>query len=190
MARCVSDPIVKIAFWDFDTLRDGLKDALGQRQVGSSSVHDQSSRTHAVLELKIVTQELVDAREVVIVRESELVPVGKQVIDIMVEEQTKGVIRLPGGGWKTNPDYEVNQKKIDEVNAEKDAFEERVAEAEKEVARIIAGAGPACLGGKMVFVDLAGAEYQQKTLQACLRRTSRLRRSARREDRSIPTCWL
>ena len=96
-------PIWTMPFWDFDTLRDGLKDALGQREVGSSSVHDPSSRTQTVLELEIVTQQLVDVRDVVIERESELVPVGEEGHRHYGRGADKGVIRLPGGGWTKNP---------------------------------------------------------------------------------------
>ena len=157
-------PIAKVPCWDFVILRDTMRKALGQRQVGSSTVHDQSSRTHAVLELEIVTQKLVEARNIVIERESELVLVGKRTTDILVEEQTKGVILLLGEtpGWKKNPDYESNQERMDEASAELRKYEQRVVEAEHAVTQLVEGLeSPACLGGKMVFVDLAGAEYQQ-----------------------------
>ncbi|CAG9993202.1 unnamed protein product [Clonostachys byssicola] len=59
-------PIVKRPCWDFDKLRRELIQAMGKRVVSSSSVHDLSSRTYAVLELEIVNQELEEAREVVV----------------------------------------------------------------------------------------------------------------------------
>ena len=155
-------PIVQRPCWSYDSLREELQQSLRLRTVGSSSIHNQSSRTHAVLELEIVSTPLVEARLALYDRESELVPVGKRATDISVEEQSKGVILLPGGGWKANPDYTTNQARIDAANAEKAEFEARVTAAEEHVDSVLSSdKSPACLGGRLVFVDLAGAEYQQ-----------------------------
>ncbi|EGX96004.1 kinesin family protein [Cordyceps militaris CM01] len=155
-------PIVKRPCWSLAELRDTLRDALARRAVGASSVHDQSSRTHAVLELEIVNAPLIAARAAVVDRQSELVPVGKRATDVAVAEQTKGVLRDADGTYRPNPGYVVNQALIDAVDAEKAACEARVAEAEAHVDAIRNGTDKAaCLGGRMVFVDLAGAEYQQ-----------------------------
>ena len=115
-------PIVKRPCWTFEYLKQELTSALGRRQVGSSTVHDQSSRTHAILELEIICQSLVDARLAVIDRQSELVPVGKRATDVVLEEQIKGVVAVPGGGWAPNPEYTVDQGRIDAVEAEKAHF--------------------------------------------------------------------
>lgn len=155
-------PIVKRPCWTFEYLKQELTSALGRRQVGSSTVHDQSSRTHAILELEIICQSLVGARLAVIDRQSELVPVGKRATDVVLEEQIKGVVAVPGGGWAPNPEYTVDQGRIDAVEAEKAEFEARVAEAEEVVNNILKSSGSPCLGAKMVFVDLAGAEYHQE----------------------------
>jgi len=155
-------PIVKRACWDYEMLVANLKEALGHRAVGSSSVHDQSSRTHAVLEFEVINRELVAARDELIERQSELVPVGKRATDISIEEQTKGFIRTADGGWIPNPAYRVNEERISAANKEKGEFEARVAIAEDKIAAVFASARAPCLGGKMVFVDLAGAEYHQE----------------------------
>ncbi|KAK5625060.1 hypothetical protein RRF57_000776 [Xylaria bambusicola] len=91
-------PIVKRPCWSYESFRQELTQALGRRAVGSSSVHDQSSRTHAVLELEVVCQSLVDARQAVTNRQSELVPVEKRATDITIKEQSKSVIALSWGG--------------------------------------------------------------------------------------------
>ncbi|KAB5547254.1 kinesin-like protein [Coniochaeta sp. 2T2.1] len=155
-------PIVKKPCWTYESLRQELTQALGNRAVGSSSVHDQSSRTHAILELEIICQSLVDARLAVIDRQSELVPVGKRATDVSIEEQSKGYIALPGGGWGPNPDYTIDQERIDAAEAEKAEYETRVASAEAAVDNILKSSTSPCLGAKMVFVDLAGAEYHQE----------------------------
>jgi len=155
-------PVVKLPCWSFESLKQQLIKALGHRAVGSSSIHDQSSRTHAVLEFEIINQELVDARQAVIERQSELVPVGKRATDISIEEQTKGYIQTREAKWEPNPDYQINQERIDVAEAEKALFEARVTAAEEEVDQILMSSPFPCLGGKMVFVDLAGAEYHQE----------------------------
>lgn len=155
-------PIVKRPCWTFASLRQELVQALGHRAVGSSSVHDESSRTHAVLELEIVNQALVDARQAVVERQSELVPVGKHATTVSIEEQTKGYVKTPDGGYAPNPDYQINQERIDAAEAEKAKFEARVTSAEEHVESIPKSSTSHCLGAKMVFVDLAGAEYHQE----------------------------
>jgi hypothetical protein len=154
-------PIVKRPCWSFESLKEALISALGHRAIGSSSVHDQSSRTHAVLEFEVVNQPLVDARQALIERQSELVPVGKRATDISIEEQSKGLIKIDGE-WALNPDYTINQARINAANAEKAVFEARVTAAEEVVADVLKAATSPCLAGKMIFVDLAGAEYHQE----------------------------
>ncbi|PHH85645.1 hypothetical protein CDD83_137 [Cordyceps sp. RAO-2017] len=160
-------PVVQEPCWSFDALRRRLVQAVGGRAVGSSGVHDQSSRTHAVLELELVSRPLVDARCALVDRQSELVPVGKRATDVSIEEQTKALVRTPDGGWAPNPDYPVpDQARIDAAEADKARFEERVRAAEREVRAVLAASPHACLGAKMLFVDLAGAEYQQAEARA------------------------
>ena len=153
-------PVVQRPCWTFESFRKEFHEALLNRTIGSSSVHDQSSRTHAVIELEVINQSLVEARQALYDRQSELVPVGKRADDVSIEEQVKGVIRTPEGGWAPNPDYQIDQERIDAALAEKAIYESRVKSAEEHVEQILATRP--CLGGKMLFVDLAGAEYQME----------------------------
>ncbi|KAL6690786.1 kinesin family protein [Trichoderma pleuroticola] len=155
-------PIVQRQCWNFESFQRELIQALEQRATGSSSVHDQSSRTHAVLELEVVNQLLVDARLALYDRQSELVPVGKRATDIMIEEEMKSIIHTPDGGWAPNPEYQKNQEHIDAAEAEKALFEARIIAAEGEIETILKSRTALCLGAKAVFVDLAGAEYYDK----------------------------
>ncbi|KAH8823892.1 kinesin-like protein [Flagelloscypha sp. PMI_526] len=152
-------PISQRSCWTYDFFKAEMQTSLGLRSVGSSSVHDQSSRTHTIFKLEVINAALVEARQAVIDRESELVPVGERATDVTVEEQTKGFIRTPDGGYVSNPDYTINQARIDAAVAEKENFEARVRKAEKHVAKVLNSSQP--LGGAFLFVDLAGAEYQQ-----------------------------
>jgi len=58
-----------------------IKLGLKNRTIGSNDVHDQSSRSHAILELEIVSDALIQLRMQLLDRLSECVPVDKQVAD-------------------------------------------------------------------------------------------------------------
>jgi hypothetical protein len=113
------------------------------------------------LQLEIVNQPLLDARNALFDRQSELVPVGKLATDIMVEEDAKSVIRGPDGEWAPNPNYQKDQTRIDTIEAEKTRYEARIVAAEGDIEAVIESGSAPCLGAKMVFVDLAGAEYYE-----------------------------
>jgi len=51
--------------------------ALASRAIGDSPIHSQSSRSHAFIELQLVTPDVVAAREAVLAAEAQLVPIGK-----------------------------------------------------------------------------------------------------------------
>ena len=152
-------PIRAVACPVFPALRDTVLVGLRNRKTGSSSVHDESSRTHAILELEIVSVRLMEAREALIERESELVPVGKRATDVYIEEQMKSLIKKEDGSYTQNPDRHLNQARIDAAEAEKAVFERRVADAEEVIANCFKESREKALGGKFVFVDLAGSEY-------------------------------
>ncbi|KAL2432886.1 hypothetical protein ABEF95_003840 [Exophiala dermatitidis] len=152
-------PIVARPCWSFDELRKVVLDGLQERKIGSSSMHDRSSRTHAILELEVVNKLLLEARNVVIERESELVPVGKKATDVYLEENKKAFIQTPEGRWVPNPGYSVDQQRIDAAEAEKAEYEARLRKAEDAVAECLRRRQHPCLGGKFVFVDLAGSEF-------------------------------
>lgn len=154
-------PITTKPCWDFTQLQDELQRGLKRRQTATSSVHDQSSRTHAIVEVEVITKELLEARLQVNERQSELVPVGKMATDVYIEEQTRAVILTADGKYVTNPDYQLDQQRIDAAEARKAEFESAVQQAEdfeSELFTTTAREHP-CIGGKLVFVDLAGAEF-------------------------------
>lgn len=154
-------PIVARPCSSFAQLREAILSGLDLRQRGSSEVHDESSRTHAILEMEIVDQQLLDLRTEVVEREAELVPVGKRATDVYIEEQMKSLIKKEDGTYAQNPDCPLNQTRIDEVEAEKKLYQDRVDNAEEAVAAYFSKVRSehACVGGKYTFIDLAGAEY-------------------------------
>lgn len=174
-------PIVQQPCWKFESFQEKLVQALDQRATGSSSVHDQSSRTHAFLQLEIINQELVSARNALFDRQSELVPVGKLATDIMVEEDSKSVTRGPDGQWIPNPEYQRDQKRIDDIEAKKAQCEARIFAAEEHIETIIRSEPTVRLGSRMVFVDLAGAEYYEGdgSRSSAIKQTSQERQEGR-----------
>ncbi|KAF5011684.1 hypothetical protein FDECE_2222 [Fusarium decemcellulare] len=181
-------PIVQQPCWTFESFKRELAQALEHRTTGSSSFHSQSSRTHAVLELEVVSQPLINARCSWIDRQSELVPVGKRAIDVSIEESMKSLIRASDGGWTPNPNYQKNEERIQAAEAEKALFEARVIAAENEVDAILESSSFPCLGAKMVFVDLAGAEYAEGSGTGL--RTIKQTPQERQEGRQINTDLL
>ncbi|KAF3902456.1 Kinesin-4 [Orbilia brochopaga] len=152
-------PILTKACFTYDSLLESLEAGLALRATGTSTVHDKSSRTHAVFELEILNNALIAAREAVVERQCELVPHGKHATDVYLEENTKGYIQGPDGRYMPNPDYTINQERIDAAEAVKREYEERLEAAEARVQEILTNRRHPCLGGKFVFVDLAGSEY-------------------------------
>ncbi|KAJ5082632.1 hypothetical protein N7532_011675 [Penicillium argentinense] len=154
-------PIATRACWSFEDLKRGLKVGLKHRNTATSTVHDQSSRAHAIVEMEIITKDFIDARDTVVKRQSELVPVGKHTADVYIVENSRAIILSDDGKYIPNPDYQLNQERVDAAEAQKAKFEARVKEAEGHEFEIFTEIARTheCIGGKIVFVDLAGAEF-------------------------------
>lgn len=166
-------PIVTKACWTFEDLHRELQEGLRHRRTATSTMHEQSSRTHAVIQLEIITKDLLNARDQVVERQSELVPVGKHATDVYIEEQYRAMIQIEDGKFVPNPDYQLDQLRIDAAEAKKAEFEARVKEAEDHESDVFATTARAhqCVGGKLVFVDLAGAEFLSSTTGSALKQT-------------------
>ncbi|KAL2802516.1 P-loop containing nucleoside triphosphate hydrolase protein [Aspergillus granulosus] len=183
-------PIMTRACWSLDELRSGLVAGLERRATGPSTIHDQSSRTHAVLEIEIITRALLEARDAVVERQSELVPVAKRATDIYLEENMKGFVRTEDGKFVPNPEYQIDQARIDEAEAKKAEFECYVQKAEEHVDIVFKASQHPCLGGKLIFVDLAGSEYyHDKSISASASRANPTPQE-QREGRQINTDLL
>jgi hypothetical protein len=119
--------------------------ALGSslRVVGSSSLHDQSSRSHAILEMEVVSEELMAAREAVIHQESLLIPIGKDLEEL---------------NFQASQGEDVDPALKEELQARMHEQKEVLDAAKERLAEVMLG-GPRCLGGTLVLVDLAGAEH-------------------------------
>ncbi|KAH7460764.1 hypothetical protein KRP22_007674 [Phytophthora ramorum] len=157
---------------------DIIRQGRSLRAEGTSELHRQSSRSHAVLELEIVTPALAEARKEVALAQSRVVPLGKARDDLYIAIQSQmytvvdGKYALSG----VQPPQE-DQDRLGVLRAQVD-----VAEAEVEAIKSCVDAEKAkCLGGVFVLVDLAGAEYTGEGLD----RTSKEQKEAREINSSL-----
>eukprot|EP00746_Dinoflagellata_sp_MGD_P091275 gnl/MRDRNA2_/MRDRNA2_36169_c0_seq1.p1 gnl/MRDRNA2_/MRDRNA2_36169_c0~~gnl/MRDRNA2_/MRDRNA2_36169_c0_seq1.p1 ORF type:complete len:639 (-),score=110.25 gnl/MRDRNA2_/MRDRNA2_36169_c0_seq1:202-2118(-) len=108
--------------------------ARAHRAVGSSTEHDQSSRSHAVFRLEIVTQPLLDAREVLEDAES-----------IKPALQTE---------YAKTRKYQTRQKLVE--------IDSTIAQTSEQIAEMYSG--ESAVGGQLLLVDLAGADTDTRDL--------------------------
>jgi len=147
---------------DFETLQDIITTAMRLRATGTSELHDQSSRSHAILELELVTPHLARCRQRLVTAESEIVPVGKSRDGAYISMQSKCYSKCPKtGGYIHNPNGASleEHETFEQLNAEVAALQGVIDAAKSEVGKAITTAGNTMVGGKFVFVDLAGAEF-------------------------------
>ncbi|KAG9389500.1 hypothetical protein J8273_8792 [Carpediemonas membranifera] len=139
-------------------MRNGIK----QRAVGCSTRHNQSSRSHAVLELEIVSQDLIALRDEITQKEAELVPVGNKRDSYVIDNASKLYRQDEIGRWIKNDDPE-----MDAIMAANDAevahFQARVDAAVAAEKGYMASHGQGLLGRRIILVDLAGADTELRT---------------------------
>ena len=152
-------PIRTVTCWTWEELDQTLKYGLAQRTSGTSTIHDESSRTHAILQLEVISDTLLRARENVTEKEAELVPVGKDATGVYLEEHGRAWTRDAAGNIQRNPEYTIDQARIDAAEALKAEYQERLDKAIQDVEAILAVPSYPRLGARLVFVDLAGAEF-------------------------------
>ena len=118
-------PITGIECKDEDELLLTIKNGVGSRNVGKSTLHDKSSRSHAFLEFEIVNRKLINKRK-------ELVELDADILkEELINVQSREVKRLKG--------------------VKKGIL--------KEIRQILNNDNKKHIGGKMIFIDLAGNEY-------------------------------
>eukprot|EP00297_Palpitomonas_bilix_P002796 CAMPEP_0113902298 /NCGR_PEP_ID=MMETSP0780_2-20120614/21767_1 /TAXON_ID=652834 /ORGANISM="Palpitomonas bilix" /LENGTH=631 /DNA_ID=CAMNT_0000895077 /DNA_START=277 /DNA_END=2173 /DNA_ORIENTATION=- /assembly_acc=CAM_ASM_000599 len=146
---------------------------------GSSSIHDQSSRSHAILELEIVNAHLLSARGELMEAEAELHRVGK-LSDDMIIAMTKDLADIkqePGQGFTVKCKCETGEMTKEEwvskheqltrdavFYVEESAKHEMKVKAVKERIQQIVESGPPSLCGRFLTIDLAGNDYDKRDL--------------------------
>lgn len=144
-----------------DELRKSVSTALQSRVSGNSTMHAQSSRSHALIELELVTDELVALREAAFAAEADLVPAGKGRDEYVMTIMSKQHDMNPATGqWVPKPGVGViDRTEIDALEAHVEALFNVVKERKAAVERCLAASGGSGVGGTLVFADLAGAEH-------------------------------
>lgn len=117
-----------------EEIRQVILNGTELRKSGTSSVHDQSSRSHAIIEMEIVTQTMLDIRDQVATYDSQVTYVGNSVRE-----------PIP-------PSFNCKSRRSLEIR-----FAEAQKAEAKEVERLREAVAPFA-GGKMLLCDLAGAE--------------------------------
>ena len=158
---------------DVDAL---VERALSSRAVGNSSLHSQSSRSHALIELQLVTPAVISARVALLDAEASLVPIGKARDGKFINISSRCFTPDPDrkGAWIENKNAvpeceheELAQLQIDEVlqhAREQEQVAVREASAlSRKAGNVMGEADDGVSGqwecGTLVLVDLAGAEY-------------------------------
>ncbi|GIQ80626.1 kinesin-like protein [Kipferlia bialata] len=138
------------------------------RKVGSSETHDESSRSHALLYLEIVSKELVALRETIMRQEGEVVRTGRVHAAKAIAEVEDAIASMwqqdEEGNWYKIPLHEVpkcDQTIINNLLAIRQAEDVKLeALLEQEAALIKESRAAGCsVGGTLLLCDLAGAEY-------------------------------
>ena len=122
---------------------DIVKFGLKTRKVGNSGVHNQSSRSHAILELEIVTDEIINQRQLVEKLHSREALLGKWYHGLKLK-----TVVLKDTGFES-------------VFRLRKAFDESQLEHKNAVDALsmLQSNSPRMVGGTIVFCDLAGSEY-------------------------------
>jgi hypothetical protein len=102
-----------------------------------------------------------------------------------LEESIKSLIKTADGRYIPHPDYALDQARIDVAEAEKEKYELKVIAAEDEVKAVLASNRHSCLGGKFVFVDLAGSEFFHEAGTSALRSQNPISPQERQAARQI-----
>lgn len=63
IVRSLTPSLIRPNIESAETINQVISSALANRRTGNSNVHDQSSRSHAILICEIVNEELINTRE-------------------------------------------------------------------------------------------------------------------------------
>eukprot|EP00485_Elphidium_margaritaceum_P000084 CAMPEP_0202692016 /NCGR_PEP_ID=MMETSP1385-20130828/6523_1 /ASSEMBLY_ACC=CAM_ASM_000861 /TAXON_ID=933848 /ORGANISM="Elphidium margaritaceum" /LENGTH=508 /DNA_ID=CAMNT_0049347485 /DNA_START=18 /DNA_END=1544 /DNA_ORIENTATION=- len=117
-----------------------ITEGVQSRNVGKSTLHDKSSRSHAFLEFELVNRELVDARAELPEQES-ILDVQKRKYDLV----KKGVAG--------------NKSKLPELEAKVKKLKARIKDLKQIIKKVTNDEHKPYIGSSFVFVDLAGNEF-------------------------------
>lgn len=149
-----------------EELAQVVADGCALRQVGSSLEHDKSSRSHAVMQMQVTTDEIQYCRNIVNRTDVMATPIIATAEKRKTGEMMKKYQKQEDGSFKMLTDEEagVDSELISCWDAERAVYlwlneqeDKRLKQVEKEAKERCAG-----VGGELVFIDLAGSEYGEK----------------------------
>merc|ERR1712080_436027 len=123
---------------DVNKLINKVTESLKFRKQGSSGTHDESSRSHVFLEMELVTNKLISERINLWNAEGKLVPVGKAIDDMRMALVVK--------------------QKLEELQKKFVILQDNVEKCEQMIENVMKTSAK-CIGGTIVFIDLAGNEW-------------------------------
>eukprot|EP01084_Bolivina_argentea_P214385 363967_1 len=138
--RVIVKPITSFHVKDAEEVDKYIQEGMASRNVGKSTLHDKSSRSHAFLEFELVHQKLVDARLELPEVEAEH-DAYKRKFDV-VKAGTSG-----------------NKSKLPKMQKKMDRLKARIKTLKKIIKQSVNDEERPYIAGNFVFVDLAGNEY-------------------------------
>ena len=130
---------------EIDELKRCIKNGIASRNVGKSTLHDKSSRSHAFLEFELVSPELSDIRAQFPIADAELTIAKIKRDDVYLE-------RVP----ITSSNISTARREVTQ-NVKK--AERRLNKIRKDIIKMENNSVKPYIGGKFIFVDLAGNEF-------------------------------
>lgn len=182
---------------NIDTIMSILHEGIALRAVGSSSLHDQSSRSHAVMRMEVVSSQLLAAREAVEHAEARVHPIGKEKTDVGIAMVTSLLNIAPVSRAENDESTKLTyvatrkcdsgQMSVDEwlclheelitryvrLHRDLEVAMDAQARAEAAEASIAAASAPIAVGGSLTLVDLAGADHDTRDLSSLHSATER-----------------
>lgn len=157
-----------------EDILEPLTDAIASRTVGSSSLHDQSSRSHCVVQVEIVSEELVRARNELEEAEAALHPVGSAKDTASISTATlfcyeNGALSLTcDHGSETGAEWMGRFEEItSDIIVKYNAFipQAKIVSEKRRLVRDVLNSGPPCLTGTITLCDLAGSDHDKRDLK-------------------------
>eukprot|EP01084_Bolivina_argentea_P077657 140905_1 len=158
-------PITAVHVQKVEDLLKVVAEGIGSRNVGNSTLHDKSSRSHAFLEMELVTSELIEERKKIIEVEADILQlqliIDSPSLKVLTSKYAKKKQPIPESLLKKAElvDGLRNGRKLHELQEELTTRQKEKERIENIVFNLCNDGDKPHIGGTVVFVDLAGNEY-------------------------------
>ena len=150
-------PITGVRVQTEEELLAVIADGVSSRNVGNSTLHDKSSRSHAFLEFELVSTELIEERNKMVEKEADILKLQIMIDSIKSRMYDKDLVDEKYLPWIEGlgiRDIEGLRKEMAEHNKDLKHIQENLKRLTNDNRK-----DRGFIGGTMVFVDLAGNEY-------------------------------